>query len=167
MHISYTLHAQLRCNTVHSRTLQLSVCHNYDSSSICARFELDSIREPCHNCDSIREWEILECLNRAQIESQLWQSSRIESSSNRNCDRRFDSSLIREWKKLNKFILFSNARIESNRAHIKRESSSNRNCDRRFTKNATTGAPLVRLTYLINTWAAERLHKYKVGSHTA
>ena len=25
-----------------------------DSSSICARFELDSIREPCHNCDSIR-----------------------------------------------------------------------------------------------------------------
>ena len=31
----------------------LSVCHNCDSSSIRARFELDSIRESCHNCDSI------------------------------------------------------------------------------------------------------------------
>jgi hypothetical protein len=62
----------------------LSACHNYDSSSI---------REPCHNCNSIREWKILECSNRARIDSQLWQGSRIESSANRNCDRRFTWSL--------------------------------------------------------------------------
>ena len=77
-----------------------------DSSSICARFELDLIREPCHNCDSIREWEILECSNRAHIES------------NRNCDRILESNRIES---------------SSNRAHIELESSSNRNCDRRLT----------------------------------
>ena len=62
---------------------QLRVCHNCNSSSIRARFELDSIREPCHNCDSIRARFEHSRIFHSRIESQLWQGSRIDSSSNR------------------------------------------------------------------------------------
>ena len=97
------------------------LCHNYDSSSIrarfdsrilsqlrfdsiCARFELDSIRELSQlRFDSICARFEHSRISHSRIESQLWQGSRIESS--------------------------------SNRAHIELESSSNRNCDRRGAKS--------------------------------
>ena len=70
--------------------------HSKASVTITIRARFDSIQEPCHNCDLIKEWEILECSNRARIESNriaivtgLSNRIELESSSNRNCDRRF------------------------------------------------------------------------------
>ena len=153
-------------------------CHNCDS----IRYALDSsstrelkIRYALDS-SSIRAFENFPFSNRVaivtgvsnrielessayRIESQLWQDSRIESSSNRNCDRGFDSirarfeldSIMEKIEHVHSFLECSNrARIEriSNRIAIvtgflnrielessayRIESSSNRNCDRRFT----------------------------------
>ena len=51
--------------------------------SICARFELDSIRELCHNCDSIRY----------ALDSSIREFPILESS--RNCDRVLESNRAR------------------------------------------------------------------------
>ena len=105
------------------------VCHNYDSSSI---------RESCHNCDSIRyaldlssiraRFELDSRISHSRIESQLWQGSRIESSSNRahielesssnrNCDWRLTQQALgnsfKRWA-TRSFILFQQLVLKHN-----------------------------------------------------
>ena len=102
--------SQLRLDSIMGNSRML------ESSSNRARIE--SIR----NCDRVLESNrarIERISNRIAIVTGFSNRIELESSSNRNCDRRFDSirarfelDLIREWKKLNMFILFSNARIE-------------------------------------------------------
>ena len=59
------------------------------------------------------------------------ENSRIEHESNRNCDRRFNTSSTRARLDL---------RMEKiERVHIFLESSSNRNCDRRFSCKVVIG----------------------------